>query len=178
MQENILNIEIAPEKLEAFCQQLLARSRDITKTHDALVTLDTFIKVFSGKQQGSAGCNAVEAVLVRMTEASRQQLLQQKTRELLQAMQQQNVAAVTAIHTPMSRNGFYQILQIATAQLSAEELHPVRDWAVAWTAAAKHKADKLSQYPDAPDFKAAGIMLEEFMAMQDIGRYLESLKQG
>lgn len=167
-----LQLDIELQSLEKFCNQLLARSRDVAKTHDSLVTLETFIKVFGAGQQGSEHYQAVEALLDRYAEQTRQLLLQQKTAELLLAVKSRNVAAITAIHTPLSRNGFYLIAQDVVASLSGEEKCVLSDWAQAWVASAKQKADALSQYPDAPDFKAAGIVLEEYLAMVDMSRYL------
>lgn len=175
MADNNLHLDIAYQSLEKFCNQLLARSRDVVKTHESLITLETFIKLFGASQQGSENYKAVESLISQYTEQTRQQLLQQKTAELLQAMKHRDVAAVTAIHTPLSRNGFYLIAQAVVVSLSRDEIYILGDWAQTWTAAAKQKADQLSQYPDAPDFKAAGIVLEEYLAMADMSRYLSSV---
>ncbi|MDQ1363905.1 MAG: hypothetical protein QG652_1767 [Pseudomonadota bacterium] len=172
MPTNNLRLEIEYQQLDRFCNQLLARSRDVVKTHESLITLETFIKVFCAAQQGSEAYKMIEELITRYTEQTRLQLLQQKTRELSQAIKKQDVAAVAAIHTPLSRNGFYLIAQSVVADLSPAEIQVANEWAQAWTAQAKQKADQLSQYPDAPDFRAAGIALEDYLAMADVSRYL------
>ena len=175
MSDTRLQLNIETLQLEKFCNQLLMRSRDIVKTHESLITLETFIKVFGAGQQGSDGYIAIEAMIGRFTEQTRQQLLQQKSVELLSAIRGRNIAAVAAIHTPLSRNGFYLILQSVVASLSPREIQVLHDWAKNWTTDAKQKSDQASQYPDAPDFKAADIALEEYLSMIDVSRYLTSL---
>lgn len=175
MTETRLHLDIEVQQLKTFCNQLLTRSRDVVKTHEALITLETFIKVFGAGQQGSDGYIAIETLIGQFTEQTRQQLLQQKSVELLAAIRNQNVPAVTAIHTPISRNGFYLILQAVAAGLSPGEIQVLQNWVKTWTADAKQKADQASRFPDAPDFRGAGIALEEYLAMVDVSRYLTSL---
>lgn len=175
MTETRLYLDIEAQQLKTFCNQLLTRSRDVVKTHEALITLETFIKIFGAGQQGSDGYIAIETLIGQFTEQTRQQLLQQKSVELLAAIRSQNAPAVAAIHTPLSRNGFYLILQAVAAGLTPGEIQFLQDWAKNWTADAKQKADQASRFPDAPDFGAAGIALEEYLAMVDVSRYLTSL---
>lgn len=175
MTDQHLRLDVEYQQLEKFCNQLLNRSRDVVKTHESLITLETFIKVFGAGQQGSESYHAMESLINRYTEQTRQQLLQQRTAELIQAMKGRDVVAMAAIHTPLSRNGFYLIAQAAVACMSRDEIQALQVWASAWVAAAKQKADECSQYPDAPDFRAANIALEEYLAMVDLGRFLDSL---
>ena len=171
-EKQILNINIEYSQLDKFCRQLIARSRDIAKTHDALITLETFITNFGRSKQGSESYNAIESLIKTFTEETRQALLDQKTAELLQALKNQNENAVAAIHTPLSRNGFYLILQAAASQLTSDEMLTTKKWTSEWTRQAKAKADELSAYPDAPDFTAADIPLPVYLAMLDVYRYI------
>jgi site-specific recombinase XerD len=173
--KNHLCLDIEYQQLERFCQQLLTRSRDAVKTHESLITLQTFIRFFAASQDGSEQYAAIEALLNQFTEQTRQALLQQKAAELLLALHHQDVLAVTAIHTPLSRNGFYQILQSVIAKLLRAEIQVLYAWANAWTTDAKRRADDLSEFPDAPDFRAAGIDMAEYLAMVDVSRYLGSI---
>ena len=174
-EKKMLNINIEYSQLDKFCRQLITRSRDIAKTHDALITLETFITNFGRSQQGSESYNAVESLIKTFTEQTRQTLLEQKTTELLHALYKQDIDAIAAIHTPLSRNGFYLILQAAAAQFTPDEMLATKYWVSEWTQQTKQKADQLSQYPDAPDFKAAGITLKDYLAMADVNRYLDSI---
>ncbi|MCW9012973.1 MAG: hypothetical protein OQL06_04255 [Gammaproteobacteria bacterium] len=167
-----INIKIDSAELEKFCQKLLKRSRDITKTHDALITLESFIAIFGQASHGTREYQAIESTIKAITEISRQQLLEKNTRDLIRALKQCNVVALAAVHTPLSRNGFYQILQTAIAELSDDDIRLVMVWSANWLKEARQLAEEASGYPDAMDFKKAGISIEEFHAMSDIDRVL------
>lgn len=175
MNDKVLNLKIEADELERLCAQLLSRSRDLVKTQDSLVTLETFIKRFGAGSDGSEAYRAIEAVMARYTEQAREQLLQQKMQELLQALKSRDTSAIALIHTPLSRNGFHLIAQQAMTQLTQAELDEIRQWAVVWTTEARKRADQYSPYPDAPDFRAVGIDRNVYLAMQDMSRYLASM---
>ena len=170
-----LHLTIHEHELGKFCNKLIQRSRDITKTHDALITLETFISVFGREAHGTDAFNHIDQMIKNYTEQTRIQLMEQESRKLYQALKSKQAAAIAHIHTPMSRNGFYQILQTASSKLTADELTIITSWAIDWVTQAKRKAEQASGYPEAYDFKKAGISIEEFQAMDDVGRYLGSL---
>jgi len=169
-----INITVNSSELEKFCNKLLQRSRDITKTHDALITLESFISVFGRPSHGTKEYQLVESTIKSITETSRQQLLEKNTRDLINALRQCNVLALASVHTPLSRNGFYQILQIAIAELSDDDIRLLMVWSANWIKEARQLAEEASGYPDAMDFKKAGISIDEFQAMSDIDRVLNS----
>ncbi len=171
-QANTITLSITPDELERFCQKLLGRSRDITKTHDALVTLESFIAMFGRDSQGTAARQSIDQSLQKITEQSRQGVLEKSTQELEQAIRHCNVQAVANVHTPLSRNGFYEILKLVIADLCDDEIRLLMVWSGNWVKEARQIAQQASEYPDAPDFKKAGIRLEEFQAMSDIDRVL------
>ncbi len=57
-------------------------------------------------------------------------------------------------------------------QLDAAAWGEIRRWASGWLIQAKQRAQQASPYPDAIDFKAAGIDVSEYAAMTDLARYL------
>lgn len=169
-----IKLDIKSTELAKFCEKLIKRSRDIAKTHDALITLETFITLFAREAHGTNEYNTIEAIIKSYTEQTRSALMQQNTVKLLQALEQQDASAISQIHTPMSRNGFYLILQTAASQLSIEARRSITQWAINWVSQARQKAEQASGYPEAYDFKKAKISIEEFQAMEDVARYLES----
>lgn len=169
---NNIQLDINSTELDRFCQKLIKRSRDITKTHDSLITLETFIANFSGTSKGSEDYLAIETLIKSYTEQTRQQLLEKKTHELIQALKLHDLEQLTAIHTPLSRNGFYSILTQACQALTIDEIHQADNWCIHWLNNAKQKAEQASGYPDALDFKAAGIRIEDYQAMLDTARVL------
>jgi hypothetical protein len=167
-----LRLSVDPDSLDVFCSKLINRSRDIAKTHDALVTLEAFIVTFGKAAHGTKEYETVEEMIRAFAETSRQQLLDEKTDELLDALRHCRISALAAIHTPLSRDGFYQIFQDAVARLSDDEVRDVTKWSGQWLDEARRKAEEASGYPDALDFKKAGISIEQFQAMADVSHFL------
>ena len=169
-----IDISIQADELEKFCQKLLRRSRDINKTHDSLVTLESFISIFGRACHGSEEYRLIEDTLKKITETSRQALLEKNTQDLIKALKQCNTTLLTSIHAPLSRNGFYQILQDAIRQLEDEDIRLLMLWSANWLREARQLAKEASGYPDAMDFIKAGIRIEEFQAISDIDRVLNA----
>jgi len=171
-----IHISIDASKLEEFCNALLKRSRDITKTHDALITLESFIAVFGRPSHGTKEYQLIENTIKSITENSRQKLLEKNTRDLIDALKQCNAPLLASIHTPLSRNGFYQILQAAIETLTDDDIRLIMLWSDNWVKEATELAQNASEYPDAMDFKKAEISFEQFQAMSDIDRVLNTKK--
>ncbi len=167
-----INITIGSAELKKFCQNFLNRSQDINKAHHTLVALETFISVFGKSAHGTPEYQAIASSIKEMTDQSRHVLLEKNTHDLIKALSQCNVIALSAIHTPLSRNGFYQILQTAIRQLSDDDIRLIMIWSENWVKEAKQRAENASEYPDAPDFLKAGISIEEYQSMIDIDRVL------
>ncbi|MCW8933975.1 MAG: hypothetical protein OQK98_04565 [Gammaproteobacteria bacterium] len=167
-----INITLDADKLKDFCQQLLKRSRDISKTHDALITLETFISVFARPAHGTVEYKIIEDTINEITEISRQQLLKKSTTDLISALRLCDAKSITSIHTPLSRNGFYQILQTSIEKLSDDDIRLVMLWSDNWVKEAAEMAEEASAYPDSMNFNNAGITIEEFQAISDIDRVL------
>jgi len=175
MSDNIsINIKIEATQLKAFCDKLLKRSRDITKTHDALVTLESFIAVFGESSHGTPEYKIIEDTINKITESSRHEVLKKNKFDLTLALKQCNAKLLASIHTPLSRNGFYQILQTAIEELSDDDIRLVMLWSANWIKEATELAQKASGYPDAMDFKKAEISVEEYQAIKDIDRVLNA----
>ncbi len=167
-----INITIDTTKLKEFCDQLLKRSRDITKTHDALITLESFISIFGRVHHGTTEYQIIEQTINEITEYSRQKVLEKNTLDLVSALKQCNPKLLAAIHTPLSRNGFYHILQIAIESISDDDIRLLMIWSANWLKEATELAQQASGYPDAMDFKKAEISFEEYQAIKDIDRVI------
>jgi len=171
-----ININISVSELENFCQQILSRSRDISKTHEALITLESFICIFGRPLHGTKEYEIIESTIKKITESSRQLLLEKNTLDLIEALKQCNAKSLANIHTPLSRNGFYQILQTAIQTLTDDDIRLVMLWSANWMQEATELAQQASDYPDAMDFKKADISFEEYQAISDIDRVLNAAK--
>jgi len=172
-----ISININAEDLEEFCQKILQRSRDINKTHDALITLESFISVFARASHGTNEYKTIESTIHKITDFSRQELLKKNTIDLIDALKSCNAKLLASIHTPLSRNGFYQILQSALQSINDDDIRLVMLWSANWIKEATELAQQASDYPDAPDFNKAEISIEEFQAITDIDRVLNYKSQ-
>ena len=168
-----VELRIDETSLETFCRKLINRSRDIAKTQDSLATLESFIAVFGKSQQGTADYRSIESKIRSFVEQCRQQLLVQRTEELSKALAQRDLSWVTAIHDPLSRDGFHQIMQTIIERLGEEELSLIANWARGWSRDARKKAERASGYPDALNFVKAGVDVREYQAMLDVGQCLQ-----
>ena len=170
-----ISLSVSRDELEKFCDKLLKRSRDIAKTHDSLSTLEAFFTVFGKAAHGTSEYYAIEDVLNRYSEITRQQLLDERTGQLLESLKKHNIELITGIHVPLSRSGFYQILETAISSLTTGELAGLASWTNQWVTEAKQKAEQASGYPDAMDFKKANINIEQYQAMFDVNHFVTSL---
>lgn len=167
-----ITITINSSELEKFCQKLINRSRNTAQTHEALITLETFISLFGRASHGTKEYQIIESTINSITEISRAKLLEENTHDLICALKQCNVIKLASVHTPLSRNGFYLILKTAIAELSDTDIQLVMVWSANWLKEAKQLAEEASGYPDAMDFKKSGVSIEEFQAISDIDRVL------
>ena len=167
-----ISISISPDQLTGFCENLLSGSSDITKTHEALLTLASFISEFSQPAQGARQFEQIEATLKSFTESSRQLVLEQYTIDLIAALKQCDAKALARVHTALSHTDFYQILQPAIRQLSDDDIRLVMIWSANWMKEAKQLGENISGSTDAIDFNLTAIRVEEFQAISDIDRVL------
>ena len=175
MDTTYVTLNIDKNHLDSFCQKLVKRSRDTAKTHDTLATLEAFITQFNADSQATNEYKTITSTLQHYTDHTRQKLLAEKAEQLVSALRHMDREGVARVHTPLSRNGFYEILQTIPDRFTQLELSIINQWAEDWLVDARHKAEQASGYPDAMDFKKAGIRFEEFQAMNDINHYLASV---
>jgi len=167
-----LSLSMNASELESFCNQQLACTSDIAKTHEALTTLESFISVFGKPAHGTQAYLLIESTIKSITEKSRQQLLEKSTADLLVSLKQCNIVALEAVHTSLSRNDFYQILQTVISELTDDDIRLLMVWSANWVKEAQQLLEEAGGFPDAMDFNKAAISAEQFHAMTDIDRVL------
>lgn len=167
-----VKVTICEEDIQQFCKQLLQRSRDIAKTHESLVTIEALLGRISHSAESPQLYEDILDVVRKYSEQSREALMLQHVEKLNVALQQRDAQLIKQLYVRVSRNGFYEILQRVNDRLSDEQCLNINDWCLKWLTVAKHDAEKASGYPDAYDFKKAGVDTELFYALEDISRYL------
>jgi len=164
------NISISTSELQKFYQDQLDQSRDIHKTHHALITLSAFISTFGLAAQDAESYQEIVSTITSVTDKSRQMQRQKSAEELVVALRQCNTGALTAVHTSLRGHDFYSVLQTAITELSDDDIRLVMIWSDNWVKEAKEMATEASENPDIMNFSRADIKTEEFQAISDIDR--------
>ncbi len=166
-----LNFHMEAQQLNAFCKKIISRSRNISNIHEALNVLEAFVSAFAADSQGSDSYNEVQSVIKSHSEKTREKLMQEKIQQLRDGLLQKNRTLLASVYNSISRNGFYQNLTQATSAIDADEIPDIAAWVLQWSNDARQKAEQASGYPDALDFKKAGIAIDEYQTMSDIAYF-------
>ena len=164
------NITISASELQNFYQDQLNQSQDIHKTHHALITLSSFISTFGLAAQDIESYQEIVSAIKAVIDKSQQMLLEKSTEELVTALRQCNIAALTAVHTSLRGHDFYTVLEAAITELSDDDIRLVMIWSDNWVKEAKEMATEASETPDTMDFSSADIKVEEYHAISNIDR--------
>ncbi|MBZ0093198.1 MAG: hypothetical protein K8F27_13385 [Sulfuricellaceae bacterium] len=172
-----LGFSLDMEQAEAFCAALWRQSSSPAHTLAALTALESFLLATVRPAQRSAPeFAAIAALLQRRAAQARAQLLADTGVELQAAMAERSLASVARLHRSLSRSGFGQAAQNAAQNIGPDALCSAAAWTSAWCRDAKARALAASGYPDALDFKGAGILPAEYAAMSDLGACLAGKK--
>lgn len=99
----------------------------------------------------------------------RASLLDDRAAGLRAALQAQDAGRVAALTPRCRARRFGEVRRRAERHLAPA----IRDWVAGWLADAKRRGQEVSPYPDAIDFKAAGIVVAEYAAMTGVGRFFD-----
>jgi hypothetical protein len=174
--DDTLTLRYTPEQVEHFCRHLATHAPGSEQHLAALTALQTFLAAGADAgEQARPVYPAVRRVLERHLEQARALLLQHNTQRLLHALQQRDVTAIAALYRPLSRSGFWEMLNHSATALDDTALTALALWARQWVEQARQRGEQASGYPDAIDFHKAGIDVAEFTAMTDVQRCLGAL---
>lgn len=168
-----ITLRLTAAAIDAYCRDLTRRSPTLEKRVAAIDALITFIST-----QTEPGEKAKEEfVSVRKTlldhfEQAREALLDERAGRLREALQARRPPRIAMLYAALSRDAFRAVLDRVLRELDVDAMQQLRDWTSGWLREAKQRAAQASPYPDAIDFKAAGIDVSEYLAMSDLCRYL------
>lgn len=164
---------LTPESVEAQCREAIRQARNASHALAALIALQTFIAAtVQASNKFTPSYEAVKAVVERHAAEIRERILAENAAALSQAIRQKNRLEIARIHAALSRNGFWQVAQQAIRRFGAEELAAAAAWAQDWCREAKASAEAASGFPDALDFRKAGVSPAEYATMTEISAYL------
>ncbi|MFA7387826.1 MAG: hypothetical protein WCZ87_09215 [Thiohalobacteraceae bacterium] len=160
----LFSMRLSPQQLEDFCRQLRQRARDPATALQQLSSLQAFMTVAVG-DTSQPGYRHARDCLDRQLDAVREQLLAQHAAALQKAIEARDGASIVRSFLALSRSGF----DAAAARAWPAVQPALRDACAAWlletTRDMQQRARAASRYPDAPDFRAAGIDVDTFLAL-------------
>lgn len=160
--------------IEQHCRQLLHTTRQSAQALAALTALQTFVDAHAdGDTKASAEYRDIKTILENHAVAARSKVMKDNLDVLLVALRSEDLCGVQQVHGALSRNGFHQATLAAINLLNRQELVAAAQWARDWRDAAKARAEAASGFPDALDFKGAGIAPGRYAAMNELAMYLQ-----
>lgn len=172
-QKNEIALLLEPGNVEAQCLEAIKQARNASHALAALIALQSFVSATARpSDRYTPAYEAVKAVVEKHAAAIRARILAENAEALAEAIRRRNRPEIARIHAALSRNGFWQAAQQAMRQLREDELAAAAAWARDWCQGAKAGAQAASGFPEALDFRKAGISATEYAAMTDVGNYL------
>ncbi len=177
--ENEIALLLTPETVEALCRETIKQARSTSHALAALISLQSFIAATARPSDRHTGSyEAVKTVVEQHAAEMRARILAENAEALAQAIRLRNLAEIARRHAALSRNGFWQAVLQAIRQFGPDELDVAAAWANDWCRDAKASAQAASGFPDALDFRKAGVSASEYAAMSEINVYLAEAAQG
>ena len=163
-----ISLQLTADGIEAFCREIVDGSANTGRKHATLVALEGFIARHAGTDSHSPAYQEILRRIRNFSERTRSELLLEQARALTEALRRDDAVAAGRIHRSLSRNGFAQVAARARRQMEPDERRRIRGRVHDWCQQAELAARAASGWPDAMNFRAAGIDLEVYRAMKDI----------
>lgn len=177
MDNTYIHITLTAKGIEKYCQDLLRRTSRTERRIAALDSLKTFISVMTTTPESVTDeYAAIISVVQKHFDQAQEELLEEQTRSLLEALQQHSLLRITTLYSALSRDAFWQRLQHAADRMSENQFVEMSEWAGGWLEDVSRRSYEKSPYPDMIDFKAAGIEVIEYTSMSDIYKFFYFLK--
>jgi hypothetical protein len=170
-----ITLQISAAQIEQFCTELCRGSSNVSRKHATLIALEGIITRYSSTDTYSAPFHKILSIIQDYSEQTREQLLKEYADELIPALAEQNPRSISRVHESLSRNGFDLILDRVLNNFNAQHLASLKKWIDGWCGEAETKALAASGFPDALNFKGAGIALADYRAMSELKRKLSTL---
>lgn len=169
MTAGTIHIKLSPESVEIYCDELKRHTSRTEKRVIALDALMTFLSAVTDPgEQATPAFSEIKATLLRHFDTARTNLLQEQSETVTGALHQRKLWRILSVYNALSRDAFWTILVAAKDALGYEESNRIADWSREWLEEVKMRSAQTTPFPDAIDFKGAGIEVAEYMAMSDI----------
>ncbi len=167
-----IRIELGAAWVDEYCGELARSVSSLEKRLAALDAISTFIATAaSPAEQVKPSYTRIRTTLSHHFELALQALMQERGERIVRALGTQDISQLSTIFHGLSRESFWQLLEQAEAVMEEREWQKVVSWSQQWMQQAKQRAEDASPYPDAIDFKAAGIAVTEYATMSDLSKF-------
>ncbi len=174
MKSSAIALHLDAGGVETYCRKSLDTTRQSAQALAALTALQTVIEGFAdGDVRAGESYREIKAIVERYVAAARSKVMADNLQVLLAALHSKDLCGVQQVHDALSRNGFHQAALAAIHLLDRQALEAVSVWASDWRNEAKVRAEATSGFPDALDFKGAGIAVGRYAAMNELTMYLQ-----
>lgn len=171
-----LVLTLSPAEAEALFDGVVERAPGAAHALAALTALQTLIGCHSDPAaQGGEAHEAIRKGLERRLTRLREAVIDLGTEELGRALRRADSAAVARVHARLSRQAFEQAARRCLEGTMTDQGRRLVGWVQAWCRDAEARARAASPYPDALDWSAADIPVEQYLAMQDLQRGFSAL---
>ncbi|MBU1192193.1 MAG: hypothetical protein KKE76_10790 [Gammaproteobacteria bacterium] len=166
-------LTLTPGRLIDFYRQLRQRARDPAQALQQLTALQALIGIGDDNRDQPA-CRQARQDLEEQLEQVREELLIWHAQRLIAALQNQDSAAIVRCFHALSRSGFSACVNRSWQHLAPAARDCCILWVDNWCRAAQQRATAAGRYPDAPDFRAADVDLETYLALTDLSSILSN----
>ncbi len=167
-----INLKIASDDLQQFCQEVDVGSANTNRKHAAFMALEAFISRHAGADAHTQAYRDIQDIVKGFSVATRTQLLAENASTLASALNGQEIDSIARTFSSLSRNGFQQTLTRAIDGMTGSQQDRTRRWVATWCSVAKRQAEEASGYPDALDFRNIDIDLIEYTALSETNTLL------
>ncbi len=164
-----VRLRLTQRSLGRFCDQLLERTRSPQSALAGLAAIDSLLTHATHPDDLSrAPFEALKRLLAERAEGLRDALIEESSARLVTALLGRSADEVTRLHEALSREGFWKCAAAAAARLEPDAHHEVAGWVAGWCDESRRRAEEASPYPDALNFRKAGIDPAHYTAMSEL----------
>lgn len=166
-------LTLTPGRLTDFYRQLRQWARDPAQALQQLTTAQALIGLGDANRDQPAYRQA-RLDLEEQLEQVREGLLAWHAQRLSTTQQEEEGAAIVRCFHALSRSGFSVCVNRCWQHLAPAARSRCILWVDDWCHDAQHRATAACRYPDAPDFRAAGVDLETYLALAELNSILSN----
>ena len=168
-----LRMRLTGPRLEQLCDDMIERSRTLESALAGLNAIDVLITLASHPDDvGGESFEEAKRQIATRSDALREQLVEESGRRLARALAAEQLFTIVDLHDALSRGGFQEAARRARIHMEPETREHAVAWTAGWCEEARRRAAEASPFPDAYNFRKAGIDPAHYGAMEALSDLL------